>query len=557
MSLSLKPSHLGRYRDLARLLAKYGRGDLVQASGLDAAIGDDAPRDDAAAAATADQLAADLEAMGPTYVKLGQLLSTRAELLPPAYLDALSRLQDRVEPFSFAEVERIIEGELGIRISTAFAELEATPMAAASLGQVHRAVLRDGRRVAVKVQRPGIRERMSEDFEVLTGFAELLDRRTDVGRRYGFAPMVDEFQKSLARELDYRSEANNLVTLGANLAEFDRLVVPQPIDDFTTSRVLTMQYVPGRKITDLGPLARLELDGTQLLDQLFRAYLKQILADGFFHADPHPGNVLVTDDGRLALIDLGMVAHLRPDMREQLLRLLVSLSEARIDEAAEISMRIGTQLDGFDEERFRREIGDVVMRHQGLSAADMQAGRVVMEISRVSGDSGLRPPPELTMLGKALLNLDQIARTLDPAFDPNQAIRDHVGEMTSRQLWRSASPGNAFTALLDTKEFVERLPARVNKIMDAVANNELRVRVDSIDEQRLLRGLTRVSNRVTTGIILAALIVGAAMLMRIETNSTLFGYPALAIVLFLVAAGLGLFLVVEMILDSRRHRSDD
>src|SRR3954469_3103008 len=335
-SLSLKPQHLGRYRDIARLLVKHGRSDLVRQAGLGDAL-DDVEDADTATKADAKELATDLEAMGPTFVKLGQLLSTRADLLPQVYLDALSRLQDRAEPFSFAEVERIVEDELGVRISRAFEEFDHEPLAAASLGQVHRAVLRDGRPVAVKVQRPNIRGRIREDMEAIEEIAEFVDAHTDAGRRFGFHGMVVEFRKSLLAELDYRREAANLRTLCQDLQRYDRLVVPQPVEDYSTAVVLTMDYLPGRKVTELGPLAQMEMDAGVLADQLFRGYLDQILVHGFFHADPHPGNVLLTDDGRLALLDLGMVARVTPDLQDDLIKLLLAISEGQGKDAAAVA----------------------------------------------------------------------------------------------------------------------------------------------------------------------------------------------------------------------------
>ncbi|CAN5150548.1 hypothetical protein BH18GEM1_BH18GEM1_17430 [soil metagenome] len=229
--------------------------------------------------------------------KLGQLLSTRADLLPLPYLEALARLQDRVEAFPFEAVEEIVQTELGVRLSKAFASFDPKPLAAASLGQVHHAALRDGRPVAVKVQRPAIRQQIVEDLAVLEEIADFLDRRTDWGWRYGFVGLLDEFRKTLLRELDYRQEAANLVSLGKNLAEYERIIVPQPVDDYTTERVLTMDFVRGKKVTALGPLGRLEMDGEPLADELFKAYLQQTLVDGLFHADPHPRQCL-PDRGR-------------------------------------------------------------------------------------------------------------------------------------------------------------------------------------------------------------------------------------------------------------------
>jgi ubiquinone biosynthesis protein len=547
MGLSLKPEHLRRYRDVALLLIKYGRRDLVAVAGLDPVLSDET-----VATGAADQIAAelanDLERMGPTFIKLGQLLSSRPDILPDEYIRALERLQDHVEPFSFSEVEPLVTAELGVRLSKAFSEFAAAPLAAASLGQVHRAALRDGRQVAVKVQRPGIRQRVAEDLEALGELAEFFDQHTTLGRRYGFVQILEEFRRSLLRELDYRQEAQNLTLLRHNLAEFDRILVPMPIDDYTTSRILTMEYVAGTKIAALSQVVRLELDGAGLAEQLFRAYLKQVLVDGFFHADPHPGNVLLMDSGRLALLDLGMVARIAPRLQEHLLQLLLAISEGRSDEAMTAVLKLAEKGPAFDETMFARRVTDLVGRHQETVLRDVQVGRIVLELGRTAGEVDVRLPPELSMLGKTLLNLDQIAQQLDPNFNPNAALRKHAGEIMRSRLLKSASPGNLFSTVLEMKDLMERLPGRVNKILDAVANNELEVKIDAIDEARLMAGFQKVANRITLGLLLAALIIGAAMLMRVDTAFRILGYPGLAIIFFLLAAGGGLALMLTILL---------
>src|SRR6185503_1252016 len=280
---------LSRYKKLAWFIAKYARADFVTHAGLEPL-----PESDRAAAPEAEAFARDLESLGPTFIKLGQLLSTRADLLPQPYLDALARLQDDLAPFPYADVERIIEEELGVRVSKAFVEFDPTPIAAASLGQVHRAVLRGGRQVAVKVQRPGIQDSVLKDLNALDEVAALFDRFSGASRNVDAVRMLQEFRRSLMSELDYREEARNLVTLSRQLQDFELIIVPLPVDDFTTARVLTMDYVEGTKITAVSPVERTEVDGSALAEQLFRAYLQQILVDGVFHADPHPGNVLLT-----------------------------------------------------------------------------------------------------------------------------------------------------------------------------------------------------------------------------------------------------------------------
>src|SRR5437660_1326873 len=355
---ALKPESLKRYKDIIALLIKYGRSDLVRQTGLHAVVGQREPGLTPATAPKAEELANDLEKLGATFIKLGQLLSTRGDLLPEPYLDALSRLQDQIGPFSYELVEQIISSELGVRVSKAFPEFETEPEAAASLAQVHRASLRDGRAVVVKIQRPGVRELIVNDLEALEAVADFIDAHTETGKRYEFGNLLTDLRRSLLRELDFQREASNLVRLRDSLRPFENIIVPQPIEDFTTSRVLTMDYISGKNIANLSPLRLLEINGQKLAEELFRAYLKQMLVDGFFHADPHPGNIFLTDDDQIALIDLGMVAHISGNFQESYLRLLLAISEGRGDAAAEISIKMGEPKPKFDKSDFTHRVAN-------------------------------------------------------------------------------------------------------------------------------------------------------------------------------------------------------
>ena len=554
MVVSLKPERLKRYKDVAMLLIKYGRSDLISVAGLEGSVLPDEIAAESKEAAPAEELAKDLERLGPTFIKLGQLLSTRADLLPGPYLDALTRLQDHIEPFPYEEVERIVSGELAVRMSKAFADFDPTPLAAASLSQVHRASMRDGREVVVKVQRPNIRDLIVGDLESLSEIAHFLDQHTELGRRYEFDNMLVNLRKSLLRELDFTIEANNLHTIGQNLAEFEHIVVPEPIDDFTTTRVLTMEYISGKKITAINPLRFLEIDRGLLADELFRAYLNQFLIDGLFHADPHPGNVLLTDDDRIALLDLGMVGRMTRTFQDNLLRLLLAISEGRGEMAAQAAIKMGEEKEGFNRAAFERRISDLVADSPDAVLSHMNAGKVSLEITKISADCWFHLPAEFTMVAKALLNLDRVVYSLDPNFDPNIVIRERANEILQRNILKSVAPNNLLSSVVDLKEFAEKLPTRVNRILDAAGNNDLRFRIDAIDEKVIVEGLQKVANRITLGLVVAALIVGAAMLMRVETSFRIFGYPGLAMIFFLLAAAAGLMIVFAILFYDERRR---
>ena len=551
MALSLKPEHLRHYKDLALLLFKYGRRDLVARAGLMELLPQE-PERDAQAEAAADSLAADVERLGPTFIKLGQLLSTRPDIVPPANAEALARRQDRCEPLPFGEIETVLAEELGLFASRAL-RVDREPLATASMSQVHRASLEDGREIVLKVQRPGLRERVLSDLEALDDVAAFLRDRTDFGTRYGIDLMFDEFRKSLVRELDFRQEAMHLLTISANLREVPEIILPQPIIGYTTARVLAMEFIPGTKVTELTRLERREIGGEQLVDALFRAYLKQILRDGLFHADPHPGNVFLVGE-RIALIDLGMVARLAPGVRERLLQMLLAVSDNQPDDASKALLAMGECREDADTAGFHRAVADLLGQHHEMSFQPPQAGRAVLMLLKAAGDHRIRLPAELAMIGKTLLNLDQIAHLLAPHFDPNAAIRRHAADITRSQISRELSLSSLFSTAVELKNFVQYLPGRVNRILDRLADNELEVRVDAIDETRLMEGMQKVANRITLGLVLAALIVGAALLMDVPTSFQLFGYPGLAIMLFLAAVAGGAVLAVTILANDIRAK---
>lgn len=549
--MKLSPHYLKRYKDIAVLLMKYA--EPASASSKFSFESEDLSRN-GNGHADAKDLPNDLEKLGPTFVKMGQLLSSRPDLLPPRYIEALSRLQDNVKPFRFEEVQDTIEVELGARINKLFSNFEPQPLAAASLGQVHRAALHDGRPVVVKVQRPNISKQIQEDFAALEQIARFLNRHTRMGQQYEFDKILQEFESTLAHELDYRREAANMATLRRNLAAFPQIFIPAPVNDYVSRKVLTMEYVEGIKITQFSPLARLDMDGSALAEELFKAYLQQILVDGIFHADPHPGNILLTPDKRIALLDLGMVGRTTPAMQENLLKLLLAISEGESDEAADISVRMSHRTNRFDEVEFRRLIAQLVAEQRTHTLSQIDVGKLVLSVTRGAAETGLRVPTELTLLGKTLLQLDEVGRFLFPDFDPNESIRGNAREILNQRLKNTFSEGKLYSSLLEAKQFMGALPTRLNKILDAVGNAELNVNVRPGETEFLIDSARKVANRISAGLVLAALIVGAALLMQVPTRFQIFGYPGLAIVCFLCAASGGLLFLMNILWQDHKSR---
>lgn len=550
MSTPLRARHAPRYVALARLLLKHRH-----AASFPGALDFDPPEDDSSTE-DARELASQLVSMGPTFVKLGQLLSTRADILPPAYLRELSSLQEGVEPLPAGEAAAVIESELGTRVSKLFGSFEPEPFAAASLGQVHRATLRDGRPVAVKVQRPGVRDRARQDMEVIGELAAFVDEHSGAASRFGLVGMVDQFRETLVGELDYRREAANLRIMGSQLSGFRRIFVPRPVDDYTTSRVLTMDFVDGRSVSSLGPLARTELDLSQLAEDLVGAYLDQVLVHGFFHADPHPGNLMLTTDGRLALVDLGMVSRISAEVKEQLLRLLLAVSTADTTNAAGALENLGTRLEDFDSGRLRTQVTGIVLGYSGATIGDLEAGRVLSELAMACSASGLRPNAELTLLSKALLSLDEVARTLDPDVRLDSVIEGHTARVMRHRMMEAISPANVMRAALDTAAFVESIPGRLTTILEAVSEGKLTINLEGLDEPALLRGAQKLANRVATGVLIAAFVLAAALFSSERTGAFVWGYPVLTIVFLGLAVLAAAWVAFGIVHGDVRRRGD-
>jgi predicted unusual protein kinase regulating ubiquinone biosynthesis (AarF/ABC1/UbiB family) len=547
------PVSIARSAQIIAFLLKYRGAGVFTGIDLDnATTGMEPPEH---VEVDAEQFVDDLEALGPTFIKIGQALSTRPDMVPPAYITALQRMQDEVSPVPFEIVRAVFETEIGVRMNKVFDAVDEVPIGSASLAQVHRAVLRDGREVAVKIQRPFVAEQVRMDLDTIASFAGKADRITDIGRRLRFADWVHEFRKTLFAELDYRVEAENLERFSEHFEDYPELFCPQPVRDLCSTRVLTMDLVRGVKVTAISGVRRTEQDMGLLGKALMQGYLDQMFVHGEIHADPHAGNMLVTEDGRLGLFDLGMIAHVPPKQRERLLKLLFAAVDGRGEEVANETIAMGTRLESFDEERFMREIGQVVSRYAAHSHSGSQSeGRLMLELVALSTACGLRSPPELSLLGKTLLNLEQVAHALDPHLDVKRVVERHLEHVMRERLKKSLSPSNIASELIEVQALLRESPRKVSDLLSLLAENRMQVRVDGLGDSPLMESLQKIANRISAGLVTAALIVASAMMMRVDTAHHLFGYPAIAMLLFLVGAGLGLTIVLSALLGDRKAR---
>ena len=552
--------HAARYAQVARILMKYGQSDIVVESGLSAAI--QADDTDATAshdwdsnesksdstAPTPKDFAADLQSLGPTFIKLGQLLSTRPDFVAEPYRLALAKLQDDNDPLDLEDVFKAIEQSLGDQPDVLFKSFNVEPLATASLGQVHRAVMKDGREVVVKILRPNIEQQLHDDIEAMEHLAGVCDK-LGVGKAYQATHLVKSLKYSLVQEIDYNNEANSGLRLAQNLAEFQNIVIPKPIVSHSAQRVLTMEYVPGEKITKVSVTRLSRMKATELVNELFTCFLHQVLVHGSFHADPHPGNVLLGADNKIVLLDHGLVVNVSPRLQGQLIKLLLAICEGDGSRAAELAEQSGVQGVDFDSAKFRMDIERVVSDNINQSVDKLETGAALMNIQKAAGNHDLELPMEIILLGRALMQLDEVVSCLDSEFNPNDKIRAEVAGIMSRHSGQKISLSSLFQSILETTEFAQELPARANKFAELLASNDLRIKVDAVDENRLLAGLNKVANRISAGLIIAAMIIGAALMMRLETTWTILGYPAIAFGFMTFAAIAGGILVWRVVIS--------
>jgi ubiquinone biosynthesis protein len=454
------------------------------------------------------QLASALEELGPCFIKLGQLLSTRPDLLPPDYIRALSRLQDTIQPVPAERIVQIVQSELQAPIEELFLSFDQQPLATASMAQVHRAVLRDGSEVAVKVQRPAVRQRIEIDLEVLREIARFASRHTAFGKRYGLVQMVRELETSLSQELDFRLEAENTRLIGRQIAGFSRLCTPKVYPELTSQRVLTLSFLKGRHLEEVSRDELKATDTGAIAADLLSAYMKQIAIDGVFHCDPHPGNILLTDDGRLALMDFGMVGRFDAGQKDKMILFLLSFSERLGERVAETYLDMIEPPDGLDSHGFTQDICGLVSRYHDMSGGRLGLGTALLELTRLAYQNRVPVPTSMTLLGKTMLNLDGAISVLSPELDPVELIRNYMLDVMLKRVGDQLSPGRVFAWVLDMKHLFENAPRRTDVILGKLADDRLTVRLDVENLERTTASLSRAATRLAIGVLAGSLLIG-------------------------------------------------
>ncbi|MDR3391647.1 MAG: AarF/UbiB family protein [Sulfuriferula sp.] len=513
---------LSRLHEIASILIRYGWGDFVRVLGIGTVLERagrilhwHAQPDEISGLEPAIRVRLALEELGPTFVKLGQLLATRVDLLPPAWIVELEKLQSHVPPVPFELVEADVTALLGKPIEEAFSKFDREPFAAASMAQVHRAELPDGTRVVVKIRRPGIDKKIEADLRILQHFARLIEHDIPEARRYQPSMMVAQFRRSLRREQDLLLEAHNIDRFRQNFAGDETAHIPQVYWDYTYTTMNVQEELRGISGTDLAAVRAAGMDTPLLASRGADIVLKMILVHGYFHADPHPGNVIYLPGNRLGLIDFGMVGRLTDYRRQQLVNLLDAL--AHNDEEAMLQVLMDWTGDGeVDEMKLGADVSELMFGYDNLQLKDVKIGAMLTDIAGLIRENSLVLPADLTLLFKAMITLEGLGQQLDPEFHLVDHLTPFVRGVIAERYTPEALMKRGRKSLKDAFEVVAGLPRDLARLMREARRGHLRIDLDLKRLDQFGQQLDRASNRITMGILTASLVIGSSIVMTVD-----------------------------------------
>jgi len=554
--------NLQRLREIVGVIVKYGFGDLVARLEVENAlelglslVRFRRQRRELVRYTTEERIRMAFEELGPTFVKLGQILATRPDLIPMSLIVELRKLQDAVPPFGSEAARNQIESALGRPIAELFAEFDDAPIAAASIAQVHRARLFSGEEVAVKVRRPGLEQVIGTDLEILRGLASLLEENAPELRAYAPTEIVEEFARAITLEIDLSNEASNMQRFARNFAGDPKVHVPQLFETYSKPAVLTMEFVRGIKAKDIAGLDAAGIDRKKLAAGGVEFCLRQVFDHGFFHADPHPGNLFVLPGEVIVPIDMGMMGVLEPELVDALLELLVGILLRDAEKIARLFARLELIDDRVDRVRLRRDIAALLERYASLPIGQVDVAALIGSLFEVLQRHRVRVPPELLLMGKALATVDGMARDLDPTLDPIEAVRPYVLKTWLRRL---ADP--RFLArdwIRGVSDFVETattLPGDLRAIARDLRRGELRIATRHEGLEAIVHEQARSANRSLLAVLVGATTLASSLLIASGTGAMLGPLPITAWlgIAGLVLAGSGFWLLAYGVLRSGR-----
>ena len=549
--------HLNRYRQILTILFKYGFGDLLEMLKIDQYIEVglqmiSKKREVRIERLTKPQgLRMAFEELGPTYIKLGQILSTRPDLVPMEFINELSKLQDNVPAFAFEQVRRSIRSEFDCSPDDLFDQLDDEPLASASIGQVHRAVLKDGEVVAVKFQRPGIRKIIEIDLEIMLHLATLAERHIEELALHRPIKIVEEFARTLEKEIDYKNEATNMERAARHFLDDPNVYIPKVYREVTTSRVLTTEFIDGIKISNIDALEAAGLDRKIITARGADLVLKQVFDHCFFHADPHPGNIFVLSGNVICLLDFGMAGIVDRQTRDDFVDLLESIVNRNEARAAQVLLKLTHREVEPDRRQLERDVADFMGRHLYKPLKDIELGKLLHQLLELATDFRLRIPADIFLMMKALSTVEGVGRMLDPEFDMIARSTPFITRVKLERFKPERIVNDVYDLGYQLLQFLRQFPNQMLELTNLIRQEKLRLQIEHRGLETMLVTHDRISNRISFSILIAALIIGSALIVISETPPLIYGISLIGILLFFAAAIMGIWLLVAILRKGR------
>ncbi len=552
--------NIKRYRQIIGVFISYGFGGVIEQLNIDyyLALGKNiitlnrSGRKQLVRYSNAQRFRMALEELGPTFVKLGQLISTRHDFIPPSVINELKKLQDEVPPFSFDEVVSVIESSLEVKIDEIFPEFMVEPVAAASISQVHKARLISGEEVAVKVQRPGIAATIETDIDIMMNLARLISRHVPELRLYDPVGVVKEFAKTIRKELDFNIEGRHVERFAANFRDDPNVYVPSIHWQASKREVLTMDWVDGIKIDQMEELLAVGLDPKIIAANGATLILRQVLEFGIFHGDPHPGNLMVLPGNVIAPLDFGIVGHLDEELKQMVLDLLMAIIKRDIRQLTTILSTVGIiDEDQINMRELHADLYDFVDRYYGIPLNQLQVATLMRDFISITSHHHIRFLPDMMLLVKALVTIEGVGRSLDPEFDMISHATPFVQELLARRLSPKYLSKVTWRQLQELRNLLRMLPRETQEIVKKLSKGKLKIEFEHVGLDPLGKNLDRITNRLSFSLVVSAIIVASSLIMQTNTGYMFMGYPVLGIIGYLVAGGLGFWLAIAILRSGR------
>ena len=491
-----------------------------------------------------------LEELGPTFIKLGQILSTRPDVIPLEFCKEFEKLQDDVPPFEYKKAEEVIRDELKNPVDKVFNNFSRTPEAAASLSQVHFAELKTGEKVVAKVQRPKIRKVITTDLNILEGLAKLMEKRIEESRIYNPVGIVNEFKETILKEIDFNAEATHSVRFQLNFKDDTTVYVPKIFHNLSTGKVLTIERIEGTKITDIEKIEKSGLDRKQIAVNGANAILKQIFIDGFFHADPHPGNIFVIEGNKIVFLDYGMVGRIDETTKDQLANILTAMIERDIPEISDTFIAMGL-IDEVDVRKLNLGLADLMDSYYGIPLNELRIGPLLVEIVKLVSQYRVKIPPDLFLLVKTMLTIESVGSSLYPEFNMTVQARPFVENLLKSRYSPKKIAMEIRKFAKDLYRFKSTFPKDLNIILSKIKKGTLSIDFEHQGLENLILHMDKVSNRIAFSLIIAALVIGSSIIMQTDKGPLFLWFPVLGVIGFIVASIFGLGLAIAILRSGR------